>query len=88
MVSIAEMFESTTLQNTSQLSFWLIFPVELTLHEVETAAREVFRQRHVLYELYAQATGQPSERIAEDSARRVFMLATEAQAYGLIDHIR
>jgi ATP-dependent Clp protease protease subunit len=58
-----------------------------TAHEIETAAREVFRQRHVLYELYAQATGQPIERIAEDSARRAFMSATEAQAYGLIDHI-
>lgn len=58
-----------------------------TANEIETAAREVFRQRHMLYELYAQATGQPVERIAEDSDRRAFMSATEAQAYGLIDHI-
>jgi ATP-dependent Clp protease protease subunit len=58
-----------------------------TANEIETAAREVFRQRHMLYELYAQATGQPIERIAEDSARRAFMSATEAQAYGLIDRI-
>lgn len=58
-----------------------------TAHELETAAREVFRQRHVLYELYAQATGQPIERIAEDSDQRAWISATEAQAYGLIDHI-
>lgn len=57
------------------------------INEIETAAREVFRQRHILYELYAQATGQPSERIAEDSIRRTFMSATDAQTYGLIDHI-
>lgn len=60
---------------------------EGTAHGIETAAREVFRQRHVLYELYAQATGQSLERIAEDSDRRAWMSATEAQAYGLIDHI-
>ena len=56
-----------------------------TAHEIETAAREIFRQRQILYELYAQATGQPIERIAEDGVRRAFMSATEAQAYGLID---
>jgi ATP-dependent Clp protease, protease subunit len=58
-----------------------------TAHEIEAAAREVFRQRHRLYELYAEVTGQPIERIADDSDRRSFMSATEAQAYGLIDHI-
>ncbi len=55
--------------------------------DIETAAREVFRQRHILYELYAEATGQSIEQIAEDSDRRGFMSATEAQAYGLVDHI-
>lgn len=58
-----------------------------TAYEIEAAAREVFRQRHRLYELYAEATGQPIDRIAEDSAHRMFMSATDAQAYGLIDHI-
>ncbi len=56
-----------------------------TAQAIETAAREVFRQRQILYELYAQATGQPIEKIAEDSIRHTFMSAAEAQAYGLID---
>jgi ATP-dependent Clp protease, protease subunit len=58
-----------------------------TAREIETASRAIFRQRQILYELYAQATGQPIEQIAEDTARREFMSATEAQAYGLIDRI-
>ncbi|NDJ19454.1 ATP-dependent Clp protease proteolytic subunit [Myxacorys almedinensis] len=58
-----------------------------TVHEIEAAAREVFRQRHRLYELYADATGQSIERIAEESARQSFLSATDAQAYGLIDRI-
>lgn len=59
-----------------------------TAHEIEAVAREVFRQRQILSELYAQATGQPIERIAEDITQRAFMSATEAQTYGLIDLIQ
>lgn len=58
-----------------------------TASEIETAARSVFRQRQILYELYAQATGRSIDTIAEDTAKRAFMSATEAQAYGLIDRI-
>ena len=58
-----------------------------TAQEIETAARSVFRQRQILYELYAQATGQSIETIAQDTAKREFMSATEAQTYGLIDRI-
>jgi ATP-dependent Clp protease, protease subunit len=59
-----------------------------TARDLESAARSVFRQRQILYELYAQATGQSSEKIAEDTAKREFMSAPEAQAYGLIDRIQ
>jgi ATP-dependent Clp protease, protease subunit len=58
-----------------------------TAREIETAARSTFRQRQILYELYAQATGQSIDTIAEDTAKRAFMSATEAKAYGLIDRI-
>jgi ATP-dependent Clp protease, protease subunit len=58
-----------------------------TAREIETASRAVFRHRQILYELYAQATGQSSERIAEDTANREFLSATQAQAYGLIDRV-
>jgi ATP-dependent Clp protease, protease subunit len=58
-----------------------------TAREIETASRAVFRQRQILYELYAQATGQSSERIAQDTAKREFMSAPEARSYGLIDRL-
>jgi ATP-dependent Clp protease, protease subunit len=58
-----------------------------TAREIETAARAVFRQRQILYELYARATGQSSDRIAEDTAKREFLSATEAQTYGFIDRL-
>jgi ATP-dependent Clp protease, protease subunit len=59
-----------------------------TEREIEAAARSAFRQRQVLYELYARATGQSIETIAADTAKREYMSATEAQAYGIIDRIR
>jgi hypothetical protein len=34
-------------------------------------------QRHMLYELYAEAIGQSIERIVKDSARRTLMSATD-----------
>jgi ATP-dependent Clp protease, protease subunit len=58
-----------------------------TAREIETASRAVFRHRQILYELYAQATGQSIERIAEDTAKREFLSATQARAYGLIDRL-
>ncbi len=58
-----------------------------TAREIETASRAVFRHRQILYELYAQATGQSIERIAEDTANREFLSAAQSQAYGLIDRV-
>jgi ATP-dependent Clp protease, protease subunit len=58
-----------------------------TAQEIEAAARSVFRQRQILYELYAQATGQSIETIAADTANRTFMSASEALDYGLIDRV-
>jgi ATP-dependent Clp protease, protease subunit len=58
-----------------------------TAREIESASRSVFRQRQILYELYARSTGQSIEQIAADTAQREFMSASAAQAYGLIDRI-
>lgn len=60
---------------------------EGTASDLEAAAREVFRQRQVLQELYAEITRQARDRIADDMTKRAFMSATEAQDYGLIDRV-
>jgi ATP-dependent Clp protease, protease subunit len=62
-------------------------PMGNTIYDLDAASREVFRQRHILYELYAQATGQSIERIVEDTAQQAFLSATEAKNYGIIDQI-
>jgi ATP-dependent Clp protease, protease subunit len=55
--------------------------------DIEIHAREVLRARDELNALLAKHTGQPLERVRRDTERDYFMTATEAQAYGVIDHV-
>ncbi len=55
--------------------------------DLEIEAREMLRLRGVLYELYAERTGQAREKIAEDSERNKWLDASEMVAYGLADTV-
>jgi ATP-dependent Clp protease protease subunit len=55
--------------------------------DIEIQAKEILRQRDLLNEILAEATGQPLERIAEDTDRDRYLTAQEAVDYGLIDSI-
>ncbi len=55
--------------------------------DVEIQAREILRMRERLNKIFAEATGQPIERIKKDIDRDYWMLADEAVAYGLAGKI-
>jgi ATP-dependent Clp protease protease subunit len=55
--------------------------------DLEIEAREMLRIRERLYQIYAQATGQPLSRIETDSDRNKWMDEKEMLEYGLIDKI-
>ena len=55
--------------------------------EIEIQAREILRLREELNEILAHHTGQPIERIAEDTDRDRYMTAEQAKEYGLIDEV-
>jgi ATP-dependent Clp protease protease subunit len=55
--------------------------------DIEIQAREILYHKRRLNELLADHTGQPLERIAEDTERDFFMSAEEAKNYGLIDRV-
>lgn len=55
--------------------------------DIQIQAREILRLRERLNIILAESTGQPVERIAEDTERDNFMSAEDAQAYGLIDKV-
>nr|YP_010462866.1 ATP-dependent Clp protease proteolytic subunit [Primulina sclerophylla]UUJ36665.1 ATP-dependent Clp protease proteolytic subunit [Primulina sclerophylla] len=48
-------------------------------------AEELLKIRETIARVYAQRTGKPLWVVSEDLERDVFMSATEAQAYGIID---
>jgi ATP-dependent Clp protease protease subunit len=55
--------------------------------DIEIQAREILYHKRKLNEYLAQHTGQPLDRIAEDTERDFFMSAEQAKDYGLIDQV-
>lgn len=55
--------------------------------DVEIQAREILRMRERLNRIFAEATGQPIDKIKRDVDRDYWMLADEAKAYGLVGKI-
>jgi len=55
--------------------------------DIDIHAREILKTREQLNEVMARHTGQPVEKIREDTERDNFMSAEESVAYGLVDQI-
>jgi ATP-dependent Clp protease protease subunit len=58
-----------------------------TATELEIHAKEVIRIKRRMNEIYLKHTGQTLEKIEQDTDRDNFMLAEEAQSWGLIDQV-
>ncbi|MCG6869510.1 MAG: ATP-dependent Clp endopeptidase proteolytic subunit ClpP [Gammaproteobacteria bacterium] len=55
--------------------------------DIDIHAREILKTREQLNEVMAKHTGQPVEKIREDTERDNFMSAEESVSYGLVDQI-
>ena len=55
--------------------------------DIEIHAREILRMREQLNQILAGHTGQPVERIKNDTERDYILSATEALEYGIIDEV-
>lgn len=55
--------------------------------DIDIHAREILKTKQRLNELLAKHTGQPLERIENDTDRDYFMAGNEAVEYGLIDSV-
>jgi ATP-dependent Clp protease protease subunit len=55
--------------------------------DIEIHAREVLNLRQRLDEIIAQHSGQPVDRVRQDTERDYFMSADEAKTYGIIDDV-
>jgi len=55
--------------------------------DIEIQAKEILYHKRMLNERLADHTGQPLDRIEQDTERDFFMSAVEAKEYGLIDQV-
>lgn len=55
--------------------------------DIAIEAEEILKMRRRLNETFARQTGQPVEKVEEDTDRNFWMSALEAQEYGLVTHI-
>ncbi len=55
--------------------------------DIDIHAREILRLRERLNEIMARHTGQPIDRIRQDTERDFFMSGEEAKEYGIVDHV-
>lgn len=55
--------------------------------DIEITAREILKLKEELYQIIAKHSGQPFEKVSDDSDRDYWMKANEAMKYGMIDEI-
>jgi len=55
--------------------------------DIKIQAEEILKAKKLLSEIFAKHTGQPVEKIAEETERDRYMSAAEAKEYGLIDDV-
>ncbi|MBM4431254.1 MAG: ATP-dependent Clp protease proteolytic subunit, partial [Chloroflexi bacterium] len=55
--------------------------------DIEIEARRILRERERLNHILAERTGQPLERIVQDTDRNYWMTAKEAVEYGIVDEV-
>ena len=55
--------------------------------DIAIEAQEIIKMRRRLNEIFAEQTGQPIEKVEEDTDRNFWMSANQARDYGLVGHI-
>jgi ATP-dependent Clp protease, protease subunit len=58
-----------------------------TAADIDIEAREIIKMRERLNRVFAEQTGQPLERIEDDTRRNFWLSAAEAKEYGLVGSI-
>lgn len=66
---------------------WVQGGIRGQVTDIEISARELLHTKQRLNELLAHHTGQPIERIGQDTERDKWLSAEDAKEYGLIDEV-
>ncbi|MBI3291315.1 MAG: ATP-dependent Clp protease proteolytic subunit [Elusimicrobia bacterium] len=55
--------------------------------DIDIEAKEILHTKTRLIEILAKHTGQPVEKVRQDSERNFYMSAAEAKTYGIVDEV-
>jgi ATP-dependent Clp protease, protease subunit len=55
--------------------------------DIEITTREILKLKKELYEIISEHSGQPFDKVSDDSDRDYWMIASEALEYGMIDEV-
>ena len=55
--------------------------------DIEICAEQIKKKKHMMNQMLSEMTGQPVDKIRIDTDRDHYMNASEALAYGMVDHI-
>lgn len=55
--------------------------------DIAIEAEEILKMRRRLNQIFAEQTGQPLEKVEDDTDRNFWMSAQQAKEYGLVEHI-
>jgi len=55
--------------------------------DIEITAKEILKLKEELYQIIAEKSGQPIEKIRQDADRDHWMTSQEALEYGMIDRL-
>ena len=55
--------------------------------DIQITVAEIKKLKRELYEVIANHTGQPVDKVAEDCSRDYWLTSTEAKDYGLVDEV-
>lgn len=55
--------------------------------DIEIQAKEIIKIKNTIHNIFVEHTGQPMEKIREDTERDYFMSAVQAMEYGIVDRV-
>jgi len=55
--------------------------------DIEIHARDILRTKEQMNRILAERTGQPYDKVVQDTERDYFMIAQEAKEYGIVDQV-
>lgn len=87
LLAAGEKGKRTTLPNSRIMIHQPMGGAQGQASDIEIQAKEILYLRERLNDILRHHTGQPVEKIIEDTDRNYFMNALEAKEYGLIDEV-